>query len=371
MPPSPLDLTTLASARAWIGGLNTGGSQAASDQNIQACITAASFEFLRLTGRGPMNWQTATQSPFVQPVDYVELYSGNGNPQIMLRNFPVNSISQVTINGASVPASSGPGVAGYQVGATGRGVVLSAGGGANPQSFWNYPYGSYAGGSGGGLGRFGFSYGNQNVQVSYNAGFAMNEVSGELQTVIPAWQASHNYGTGDVIAAGGYLQTAQNSGTSGAQNPSWNINTSNGTDDNGILWSTDYDPATPNTIVAGTIANGYNWLVDGGVKYFSSGNPLTAVQTSPAQGQYRVQNGVYLFNAADAGQEVLLSYSAAGTPADIVLAINQLVALNYSRRNWVGVRSIAMKDVGSTSYSTWAMDAGVKQVFEYYTRRSI
>lgn len=368
---SPLDLTTLPSARSWIGGLNTGSSQFSTDANLQACITAFSIEFLRLTGRGPMNWQLAgEQSPFVQPIDYVEQYSGNGNPKLMLRNFPVNSIASVLVGSMSLVASTGVGQAGYAVGADGRSVVILAGGAASPDTFYTYPLGRY-----GGYVRAGFPYGNQNITVSYNAGFSMRQVRNELQVVIPAWQPNTSYATGAVVVGGGYLQTATNSGTSGTAAPAWNANSSPTTEDNTgveqIVWSTDYIPATANTILAGSVVQGFNWLADVGVSYFSTGTFLEAVQTSPAEGQYFVQNGLYLFNVADAGEEMLLNYNASGTPADITLATNQAVALNYKRRDWVGVRSVAMKDVGSTSYTTWAIDPVVQRVIDNYTRRSI
>jgi hypothetical protein len=365
--PSALDLTTLPSVRSWIGGLNNGSTQVPTDSNLQACITAFSIEFLRLTGRGPMNWQLAGgESPFVQPIDYAEQYSGNGNPKLMLRNFPVNSIASVLVGSMSLTASTGTGQAGYAVGADGRSVVILAGGAASPDTFFAYPMGQY-----GSWRRGGFPYGNQNITVSYNAGFSLRQVRNELQTVLKAWQASTLYQTGDVVVGGGFIQTATNSGTSGANAPTWNANSAPTTDDDGVTWSTDYIPATANTILAGSIVAGFNWLADVGVSYFSDGTTLTPVQTSPQQGQYFVQNGLYLFNAADAGTEMLLSYNASGTPADIVLAANQSVALNYRRRDWVGVRSVAMKDVGSTSYTTWAMDESVRNVIANYTRRSI
>lgn len=368
---SPLDLTTIQSVRSWIGGLNTGSSQSSTDENLQACITAASVEFLRLTGRGPMNWQTATQSPFVQPVDYVEAYSGNGNPKLMLRNFPVNSIAQILVGSMSIVASTGPGSGGYAVGSDGRSVVILAGGSPSPQTFYSYPLGQY-----GNFGRGGFPYGTQNIQVSYNAGFNMLEVANELQTVLPAWQPNTNYSTGDTVSGNGYIQTAQNSGTSGSTAPSWNKNASGqgnnpATKDNSITWVTQYVAQNANTIIAGSMDEGHNWLEAGSVKYFSDGTTLAPVQTSPNAGEYFVQNGVYLFNAADAGKQMLLSYSASGTPSDIILAMNQWVALNYQRRNWVGLRSVAMTEVGSTSYTTWAFDPAVKQVISNYTRGSI
>ena len=365
---SPFDLTTVAFARSWIGGLGSAQVSPQTNNNIQACITAASIEFLRLTGRGPINWQNASASPFVQPVDYVELYSGNGNPEMFLRNFPVNSIASLLILGTSVPASTSPATAGYEVGATGRSIVLIVGGGTSVDTFQNfYPYG-------GGIGRrYGFPYGVQNVQVSYNAGFNAQTVASELQTVLEAWEPTTAYVTGDLVSGGGFVQQAANSGTSGASQPPWAAQTTqDGSGSTTINWNNTGIVGASNTITAALIYDGYSWLTDGGVKYFSSGIPLTPVLVSPAVGEYFIVSpGVYLFNAADTGVEMILSYTAAGTPADIVLAIAQWVALNYARRNWVGIRSIAMKDVGSTTYTMVAFDEAVKKVIANYTRKSV
>jgi hypothetical protein len=113
-------------------------------------------------------------------------------------------------------------------------------------------------------------------------------------------------------------------------------------------------------------------LTDGGVKYFSSGTPFTQVFTSPAVGQYYlVAPGSYLFNAADAGVQVQISYTAAGTPADIVQATLEAVSLNYKRRDWEGISSLSMKDVGQTTYTQFAMSKSVKDVVMTYKRASM
>lgn len=372
---SPIDLTTVPSARNWIGGLaksTPANPSFLTDANLQACITAASAEILRITGRGPQNALTALLSPFVQPFPYVETYSGNGNPEIYLRNFPVTAISAVTISTQSVPQSTGQASAGYAVGPTGRSVYLVVGGGASVDTFQNFfPYGGGLGA--GGARRYGFPYGLNNVQVSYTAGFPVQVIANELQTVVPAWAASTVVTPGQIVSGGGYQQQCVTGGTTGTALPSWNAPGTNVTQDGSVVtWLNTGIPSTPNTVIVGSYFDGYNWLSNTSVAYFSDGTLLTQVQVSPAVGEYYIVSpGVYLFNAADAGEQVLISYNAAGTPPDIVLAVNQMVALNYARRQWVGVSSIAMKDVGSTSYTTWAIDPVVKQALAYYIRRSI
>lgn len=291
-----LDLTTLASAKAWIGGIENTNN----DANIQAAITAASVDFLRLTGRGMANGQD-TQSPFNQAVNYTETYDGNGSRRQMTRNAPIQSVQSVTIQGLPVQASTGYGVPGYAIDGNAKAIVLNSdfGGISTPQ------YNRFC------LDGSGFTMGQQTVVLSYTAGYPATPISGELQT-IPA----------------------------------------------GL------------SVTAASIASGLNWLADGGVTYFSSGLPLTKVTIAPAAGQYYVANGVYLFNAADAAKQVLLAYTAAGTPNDIVLAVNQMVALNFKRRQWVGLRSVGMKDVGTTSY-TLELDPSIQKVIDIYKRTAI
>ena len=59
-----------------------------------------------------------------------------------------------------------------------------------------------------------------------------------------------------------------------------------------------------------TVLNGSHFLSDQGVTYASTGNPLVCVASSPATGQYTVNNttGVYTFSTGDAGVKVLITY---------------------------------------------------------------
>ena len=60
-----------------------------------------------------------------------------------------------------------------------------------------------------------------------------------------------------------------------------------------------------------SVTNQSTWLTDQGVYYAASGLPLSFVPlgTAPAQGQYGVTNGVYVFNPADAAAAVYISYT--------------------------------------------------------------
>lgn len=303
-----VDLTTVQSAASWAQVTIPSPDTTNVSGNLQKCITAASIEFLRLTGRGPMNYSVPFDSPFVESVSYTELYNGNGNSEIYLRNMPVTAISAVTINGRTIlPAADATG-AGFQIGRTGQSIVLLNGAGGQPDTF-------SAVGRRSTCTRYGFPLGLNNVSVTYTAGFAPTTVT-ELHS-IP---------------------------TSGSN---------------------------PLQITVASLALGLPWIADVGVTFFIGGAALTKVSIAPAAGQYYIVSpGVYLFNTADGGKQVLISYSMAGTPADIRTAVEQIVALNFKRRNWIGQESVAMKDVGSTKYSL-LLDPEILRVVDYYKRRGV
>src|ERR1035437_1573349 len=303
-----VNLSTVQAAASW-GGITLPSPDISNVAgNVAACLAAASIEFLRLTGRGPMNFAVPFSSPFTQSVAYTETYNGNGNTELLTRNFPITAIASITVNGQGIVASTGAGQAGYVIGNSGRSVVLLGGVGSAPDTFYNYPY------SGRGAGRYGFPRGQSNIKIVYTAGFAAQTIIGELDT-IPV--------------------------------------------------------SGPYTVAVGSVASGYSWIADGGVNFFIGGAALVPAMISPTAGQYYAQgNGTYLFAAADAGKQVLINYTAAGTPADITLAVNQMVALNFKRRPWVGQKRIAMKDVGNTSY-TLVLDPEILRVVGYYKRVGI
>lgn len=364
--PSPMDLTTVAACQSWG---NFSGSSAA---NLQICLTAASIYFLRKTGRGPRNWQNVTQSPFNQPTPYVETYDGIAGDKLFLRNFPINSVSSLTVGGMVVNQSTSPTTPGWTIDDQGRAIAIRfGGGGASPDTFsYVGRFGNgYSAGYGGGRRMRPFGGGVQGIQISYIAGF-ITSIIDELYTVIPAWQPNTTYSTGDQVSDGTFLQTAASSGMSGALAPPWSANKNAPTKDGtiGLTWSNTGISNPPNTVI---IPSQSPILADGGVRYFSNENPLQSVGNAPAQGQYvLLAPGAYLFNAADAGLVMDITYELAGTPADIVLAVMQLVSLNYKRRDWIGQRSVAMKDVGSTSY-TLEIDPVIQECISNYTRTSL
>jgi len=84
-------------------------------------------------------------------------------------------------------------------------------------------------------------------------------------------------------------------------------------------------PATPFQI---TVSHAANFKQDWGIRFVTTGLPLTRVVSGPTAGQYSVNTatGVYTFAAADTGAAVLISYTwtnaAAGTQLNIT---NQLM----------------------------------------------
>jgi hypothetical protein len=160
-------------------------------------------------------------------------------------------------------------------------------------------------------GYWNFGQGSQNVQVNYTAGYAAATISNELQT-IPASTA---------------------------------------------LITVNLQP----------------WFSDLGVTFFVGGAALVKVLTAPAAGQYNLQpGGQYLFNSADMGKQVQISYTATGVPYDIEMAVRQMVAVNYKRRSWIDQSSQMMANgAGSIAFRSWEMPPEVASVMEQYRRRAL
>jgi hypothetical protein len=124
-------------------------------------------------------------------------------------------------------------------------------------------------------------------------------------------------------------------------------------------------PASSVYSVAVNAPNG-NWAVDQGVTYASSGTALTPVASAPAQGQYSVAAGLYTFNAADASQAVLISYSY--IPSDIEDACITLVGERYSYKNRIGTVSKSLGGQETVSYSQKDMPDFIKTTLRPYRR---
>lgn len=308
--PNPIDLTTLAAVKSWV---KVPLNQTADDDLIQACITAAGMFWLVATGRGNADGSVPALSPFNQPVPYNENYDGpgnldvNGNSRMFLRNSPIQSVQQLTVNTFQVQQSTAFGQPGWVIDSGGKSLLIRGGGGGSG-SFTNnfFPLGSTS--------AF-FRKGGQNINVQYTAGFPGQLISGELQAI-----------------------------PTPAGNP-------------------------PRSIIVVSRP----WLSDAGVVNFQNGAQFAKSTLAPLQGQYfLLGGGQYLFNSADAGTSILISYNSAGTPPDIEIANRQMVALNYKRRDWIGLKSRAMGgNAGSTTYGDWIIPPEAMQVLSTYKRLAI
>lgn len=154
-PNADIDLTNLDLVHQYV---SVKGGNTSQDTLIQLCITAASFQFIWWTGRGPQDGSAPAESPFVTPVAYDEIYDGNGSYRLPLRNWPAQSVTSLTVNGQLRQPSTGFGIPGYLIDSSRRALVCRT---AGRQS----PYGRAIPG-------IGFDLGVQNVEAVYMAGFS-------------------------------------------------------------------------------------------------------------------------------------------------------------------------------------------------------
>jgi len=120
------DFTTLPDVKAWLKQTTSD-----DDEMLSRLITACSQFMQRVISRDLLS-----QS-------YSEVYNGVGMNRMAMPNYPVTAIASVTVDGQTIPASTGPTVNGYVT----DGELLYLRG-------------------------YSFTRGFQNVAVSYTAGFA-------------------------------------------------------------------------------------------------------------------------------------------------------------------------------------------------------
>src|SRR5271170_4720811 len=90
--PSPLDLTTIAAVEGWLGTQST-----ASYQTLQSLITASSRLIYANLARSSL-----------LPRTFIERYDGAAQRRMFLRNWPVLSISSLTVGNITIPAGTPP-----------------------------------------------------------------------------------------------------------------------------------------------------------------------------------------------------------------------------------------------------------------------
>lgn len=246
------DLTTPARVAIWIPNLNPAAPIVPMLISAQTNLIYSKLNRARLYNQ-----------------QFIRMLDGVGNYQLVLPDYPVTAVSAVQVGSAAINPYPLPNpVTGLPISTFGYGWRIPLWGGNLPgeNAVMEFVNGT-------------FWQGAQNVQVTYNAGYA--EIN-EPQTV----PASGSF-------SGGTVTVLQPQGI---------------------------------------------WCRDNGVTYAATGVALTPVTAITSAGQYIPPTdttlGIYTFGIADASQAVLITYSF--IPADLELACIQMVAESNSYRTRVG-----------------------------------
>lgn len=130
--PNAIDLATVADVKGYLGIAPTATGD---DATIQRLITGAS-----------QHWLNRTSRPSLNTVDhYLDHYHGNGQNELMTRQYPVQDVFKLSIDGAPIPQSTDYQAPGWVLNNKRDTLVL--------------------------LGNFQFWRGRMNVMVEYAAGY--------------------------------------------------------------------------------------------------------------------------------------------------------------------------------------------------------
>jgi hypothetical protein len=147
----------------------------------------------------------------------------------------------------------------------------------------------------------------------------MNEEHNVPTTEPAAWADAHAYSLGAMVTDGTRIHVCVTAGTSGGSAPSWKTVVGQYTADGSVVWQCAGLDASGVTVTeAGDFEQDY------GVIYKDTGIPFKLVTSSPAVGEYMVTAGVYTFNAADIGEDVLISYTYDETTGSTLTVENHL-----------------------------------------------
>lgn len=109
------------------------------------------------------------------------------------------------------------------------------------------------------------------------------------------------------------------------------------------------------------------WLQDDGVAFTSTGVALVKVSGAPAAGQYAVDSdGLYTFNASDAGLQLTVTYSYA--PADLEQAVIEIIGERFKGRDRIGQTSVTVSNQQTLSFSQREVHAYVGMTLQPYRR---
>ena len=160
MSANPIDLTTVAKVKTWLSSGGLAPSNTDDDPQIQACITSFSAMFLWRTCKGNQDGEEPSESPFVAPISYTEVYDGNGKDRIWLRNSPIQSVTSVIVGTVTLTLSTGFNSPGVTVSGNKKYIFICRGNtGIVNLTDLGYGWGGC------------FPRGRQNVQVVYSAGY--------------------------------------------------------------------------------------------------------------------------------------------------------------------------------------------------------
>jgi hypothetical protein len=235
---------------------------------------------------------------------FTDILDGSGSLQQYVRSGPIIQVFSVYINGNQLIASPNGTTYGYVIDSDRESITIVGAGQGLPGNAAFFRGGTYAMYPTFG-GGFKFWQGKQNVSISYLGGYDTDR---------------------------NYLDTV---------------------------------PASPFQI---TVFGNLTFAVDLGVRYALTGVNLEAVESSPAEGQYTVADGVYTFSAADTNEQVVISYAYSGVPQDIGMAATRLVVQNYKRRKTVDEKSKIQQSAGTVAYRDWAVDPLTEQTINNYKR---
>jgi len=124
----------------------------------------------------------------------------------------------------------------------------------------------------------------------------------------------------------------------------------------------------PYSLVVHQIYGG--WAQDDGV-VSTDGVVFNYSANLPNQGEYTidVSTGTYLFNSADAGTQLLISYSY--VPADIEQACIELVRERYAYSKRMGQKSKSLGGAETATYDLSSMSEYVKMLLRPYKRTNV
>jgi hypothetical protein len=154
--PAASDLATLQDVKDWINQTSS-----TDDKMLARLITSLS---------GAMYSYLSRQ--IVIPRQVTERYDGLGNDRLLLRNYPVLSVSNLTISGSIIPAGTYP----------------SSSSPGWPPSGYNFtPWDGLVPGKPQILDTFGYCFivGRQNISVTYMAGYQVSDESGTVPATTP------------------------------------------------------------------------------------------------------------------------------------------------------------------------------------------